>query len=136
MAFYRLVTLYWASQVELMVENLPANSGDKRRDQFDPRSGKSPGGGHGNPLQYSFLENPMDRRARRATVHGVAKSWTQLKRLSTHSQALLYAHFTGEETETHEGKYKVTLTSLVIPVSSAPDCRETCVTEPNTLGLS
>lgn len=46
------------------------------------------------------------------------------------------AHFTGEETETHEGKYKVTLTSLVIPVSSAPDCRETCVTEPNTLGLS
>ena len=46
-----------------------------------PGSGRSPGGGHGNPLQYSCLENPMDRGAWRATVHGVAKSWT---RLSTH----------------------------------------------------
>ena len=41
--------------------------------------GRSPGGGHGNPLQYSCLENPMDRGAWWATVHGVAKSWTQLK---------------------------------------------------------
>ena len=40
--------------------------------------GRSPGGGHGNPLQYSCLENPMDRGAWRATVHGVAKSWIQL----------------------------------------------------------
>ena len=45
---------------------------------------RSPGGGHGNPLQYSCLENPMDRGAWRATVCGVAKSQTQLKRLSTH----------------------------------------------------
>ena len=45
--------------------------------------GRSPGGGHGNSLQYSCLENPMDRAAWRATVHGVAKSWTRLKRLST-----------------------------------------------------
>ena len=43
-----------------------------------PESGRSPGGGHGNPLQYSCLENPTDRGAWRATVHGVAKSWTQL----------------------------------------------------------
>ena len=42
-------------------------------------SGRSPGGGHGNPLQYSCLENPMDRGAWRATVHGVAKSWTRLR---------------------------------------------------------
>ena len=43
-----------------------------------PGSGRSPGEGTSNPLQYSYLENPMDRRAWRATVHGVAKSWTQL----------------------------------------------------------
>ena len=43
-----------------------------------PRSGRSPGGGHGNPLQYSCLENPKDRGAWRVTVHGVAKSRTQL----------------------------------------------------------
>ena len=47
-----------------------------------PRSGRSPGGGHGNPLQYSCLENPMDRGAWRATVHRVTKGWTQLKWLS------------------------------------------------------
>ena len=43
----------------------------------------APGGGHVNPLQYSCLENPMDRGAWRATVHGVSKSQTRLKRLST-----------------------------------------------------
>ena len=41
-----------------------------------PGLGRSPGGGHGNPLQYSWLENPMDRGAWRASVRGVAKSWT------------------------------------------------------------
>ena len=44
-----------------------------------PGSGRSPGGQHSNPLQYSFLENPMDRGAWQATVHSVAKNWTQLK---------------------------------------------------------
>ena len=43
-----------------------------------PGSGRSTGGGHGNPLQYSCLENPMDREALRATIHGVTKSLTQL----------------------------------------------------------
>ena len=47
-----------------------------------PGLGRSPGGGHGNPLQYSCLENPLDRGAEWATVHGVTKSWTCLKRLS------------------------------------------------------
>ena len=46
-------------------------------------SGRSPGGGNGNPLQYSCLENPMDRGVWRAMVHGVAKSQTRLKRFST-----------------------------------------------------
>ena len=50
-----------------------------------PVLGRSPGGGHGNPLQYSCLENPMDRGAWSVTVHKVAKSWTQLKQLSTHA---------------------------------------------------
>ena len=45
-------------------------------------SGRSPGEGHGNPLQYSYLENPIDRGAWQATVHGVAKSWTQLSDLA------------------------------------------------------
>ena len=47
--------------------------------------GRIPGGGHGNPLQYSCLENPMDGGAWWATVHRVAKSWTQLKQFSTHT---------------------------------------------------
>ena len=45
--------------------------------------GRSPGGGHGNPLQYSYLENPMDRGPWRVIVHKVTKSWTRLKWLST-----------------------------------------------------
>ena len=58
-----------------MVKNLPANAGDVRDVGSIPGLGRSPGGGHGNPLQYSCLENPMDRGAWWATVHGVAKSW-------------------------------------------------------------
>ena len=50
-----------------------------------PGSRRYPGGGHGNPLQHSCLKNPMDRGAWQGTVHGVAKSWTQLKRLKTHA---------------------------------------------------
>ena len=50
-----------------------------------PGLGRSPVGGQGNPLQYSCLENPMDRGAQWATVHGVTESQTQLKRLSTHA---------------------------------------------------
>ena len=53
---------------------------------FDPGSGRSPGGGHGNPLHCSCLDNPMDGGTWRATVHGVTKSWTQLKRLSGHAR--------------------------------------------------
>ena len=59
----------------LVLQNLPANAGDIRDVGWIPGSGRSPGGGHGNPLQYC-LENPMDRGARRATVCGVAKSRT------------------------------------------------------------
>ena len=65
-----------ASQVVLVVKNLPASAGDIRDVGSIPGLGRSPGGGHGNPLQYSCLQNPMDRGAWRATVHGVTKSWT------------------------------------------------------------
>ena len=59
-----------------MVKNPPANARDEGDMGSIPRSGRSPGGGYGNPLQYSCLENSMDREALRATVHGVAKSQT------------------------------------------------------------
>jgi len=62
-----------------VVKNPSANAGNPGS---IPGSGRSPAGGHGYPLQYSCLENPMDRRAWRATVHRVTKSWTQL---STHA---------------------------------------------------
>ena len=65
-----------ASQVVLVVKNLPANAGDIRDVGLIPGSGRSPGGGHGNALQYSCLENPMDKGAWLATVHRIAKSWT------------------------------------------------------------
>ena len=61
------------------VKNLPAIAGDIRDMGSIPGLGRSPGGGHGNPLQYSCLENPMDRGAWWATVHRVTMSWTQLK---------------------------------------------------------
>ena len=67
----------------LLVKNLPANAGDIRDTSSITALGRFPGGGHGNSLKYSFLENPMDREAWWATAHGVAKSWTQLKRLSS-----------------------------------------------------
>ena len=59
-----------------MVKNLPASAGDRRDMGSIPGLGRSLGGGHGNPLQHSCLENPMDRGAWQSTVHGVPKSGT------------------------------------------------------------
>ena len=68
-----------ASQVvQWCRKNSPANAGDTGDMGLSPGSGRYSGGGNSSPLQYSFLENPMDRGAWRATVHGFAKSWTQL----------------------------------------------------------
>ena len=66
----------------LVVKNLPANAGDIKDMGSVPGLGGSPGGGHGNQLQYSGLENPMDRGAWKSAVHRVTKSQTQLKQLS------------------------------------------------------
>ena len=63
----------------LAVKNLSANAGDIRDIGSVPGLGKSPGGGYGNPLQYSCLENPMDRGDWQATVHRLAESLAQLK---------------------------------------------------------
>ena len=71
----------------LMVKNSPANAGDVRDLGSIPGSGRSPGGGHGNPLVYSCLENPTDRGAWWATVHEVTKGQTRLKRLSAHARS-------------------------------------------------
>ena len=64
-------------------KNLPANAGDRRDVGSIPGSVRYPGGGHGNPLQYSCLEKPMNRGALHAIVHGVMQSQTRLKQLTT-----------------------------------------------------
>ena len=65
----------------------PACQCRRHRDALSiPGLGRSPGGGHGNPLQYSCLEYPMERRVWRATVHRIAKSWARLKQLSMHAR--------------------------------------------------
>ena len=66
-----------------VIKNPPANAGNTGS---IPGSGGSPGEGNSNPLQYSYLENLMDRGDWRAIVHGVAKSWTQLNQLRTHTR--------------------------------------------------
>ena len=82
---------YWSGvplpspQVALVVKNSPANAGAIRDAGSIPGSGRSPGEGDGTSLQYSCLENLMDGGAWWAAVHGVAKSQTQLKRLSSSS---------------------------------------------------
>ena len=68
-----------------VVKKLSANAGDVGSVLG---LGRSPGEGNGNPLPYSCLENSMDRGAWRATIHGVIKSWAQLKQLSTHTHTV------------------------------------------------
>ena len=67
------VTLQQQQQVALMIKNPPANAEDVRDVGSIPGSGRLPGGGHGNSLQYSYLENPMDRGSWQAAVHRVAQ---------------------------------------------------------------
>ena len=76
----------------LMVKNLPTNAGDLRDSGLIPGLGRSPGGGHGNPIQHSCLEKPMNRGAWRAAVHSVAKSQTWLKLFSMHTHTTPYQH--------------------------------------------
>ena len=73
----------------LVAKSQPANAGDVRDEGSIPELGRSPGGGHGNPVQCSCLENPMDRGAWWATVRGVAESWTRLSDLSQHTACVM-----------------------------------------------
>ena len=84
--------MHGASLVALVVKNPPANAGVVRTVSSTPGSGRSPGGGHDNPLWYSFLEKPMDRRAWWAIVHRVTKSQTRLKQLSVHTHTHTYIY--------------------------------------------
>ena len=78
------ITYHHHSQVAQLVKNLPANARDVRDSSSIPGSGRFPGEGNGNPLQYSCLKNPMERGAWQATVHGVTESWTWLN-IHTHT---------------------------------------------------
>ena len=77
--YYQLSKEYTVYRPPQVKKNPSANEGDIRDVGSIPGSGRSPGGGHGNLLQYSCLENSMDRGAWQATVHSVAQSWTGLK---------------------------------------------------------
>ena len=85
-----------ASQVALVAKNSPPKAGDIKDTGLIPGLRRSPGGEHGNPLQYSSLENPMDRGTWWPMVHSVTKSWTWLKRLSMHTHT--------HETSAREGQ--------------------------------
>ena len=93
-----------------VIKKLPANAGDMGDVGSVPGLGRSPGGGHGNPLQYSSLKNFLDRRTWRGIVHGVTESWTQL---SEHTKLTL--NFP------HQGGTLVTLneSTLTHPIHSA-----------------
>ena len=82
------VSLLWITTLSNVIWNnlTCANAGELKDVSSIPGSGRSPGGGHGNPLQYSYVKNPMDRGVWPATVHRVAKSRTQLKQLSTYTK--------------------------------------------------
>ena len=103
--FISLHYYIWASQVTLVVKSSPVSAGDVRDKGSIPGSGRSPGGGHGNPLQYSCLENPMDRGAWCATVHRVAKSQTRLNQPSTHSRTITYHVYTIKKIKIDEIKH-------------------------------
>ena len=89
-AYVYVYVCLWASQVVLMLKNPPANA----RDELGsiPRSGRSPGGGHGNSLQCSCLENPTDTGALQATVHRVAQTRTRLGQLGMNAGLHIYMH--------------------------------------------
>ena len=80
------------SQVVLVVKKSPANAGDIREVPWIPGWGRSPGGGHGSPLQCSCLEDPVDRRVWGATVHWVAES-DMIEQLSTAQEFVIYSGY-------------------------------------------
>ena len=94
-----------ASQVVLVLKNLPTNARDTGDMGSIPESGRPSGEGHGNPLQYSCLVNPVDRGAWWSMVHMVAKSWTLLKLLSTHSSVQFSRSVVSDSLQPHESQH-------------------------------
>ena len=88
------------SQVKPMVKNPSVNAGDIRDKSSIPGLGRSPGGGHGNPLQYSCLQTPTDRGAWWVRVHGVTRSQTQLSMRAQLSKAPLLTSFSSNVSST------------------------------------
>ena len=86
-----------------MVNNSPANAGDITGTGPVSGLGRFPGGEHDDSLQYSCLENPMDRGLWLATVHGVTQSQTRLKRFSTRAQSVLSYNYTNKGETTSVG---------------------------------
>ena len=74
----------------LVVKAPPVNSGDPRDTDLIPESGRCPGGGHDNPLQYSCLENSMAREVRRTTVYGVAKESEMTEQINNNNNVSIY----------------------------------------------
>ena len=123
-----------ASQVALVVKNLPANAGDVRDTGSIPESGRSPGEGNGNPLQYSCLENSLGRRSWRTTVHGVAKNQTQLSDWAcTHTHTYKIDNSTGNSPQysvmTYMGKEPKKSGYMYICITDSL-C---CISETNTM---
>ena len=110
------------------VKNLPANAGDLRDAGSIPESGRYPGEGNSNPLQYSCLENPMIRGAWQATVHRVTKSWTWLKWLSACTRSLNRVWAWGSKFLKEQDLFKLLVClnspSLMIKSPSPSQCRE------------
>ena len=86
---------HYVTQEHLVVQYPLVNVGDARDAGSIAGSGRSPGGGNGNPLQYSCRKNPMDRGAWRATAHGAWKSWTRLSNRTHLSTQQLYSSVSG-----------------------------------------
>ena len=107
-----------------MVKNPPATAGDTRDSGSIPGSGRSPGVGNGNPLQYSCLKNPMDRGAWWATDHGIAKSRTQL---STHTFACTLLHWQSDSLPlSHEGSPAIVLNLSELKLEGVCVCVSMC----------
>ena len=84
--------IYMAARVVLVVKNPPASVGDRRDASVIPGWERSPEEGHGNPLQYSYLENSMDRGAWQATIHVVTKAWDISDLAHTHTCVCVYIY--------------------------------------------
>ena len=113
LCIYLTVCHIWGFPGGAVVQTLPANAGDTEDSDLIPGSGRSPGGGNGNPLQYPCLENSTDGRAWQAAVHGVAMSRTSL---STHT----HRPYTCQSQQGKSGRPQESFLLHREPLSSCP----------------